>query len=411
MPRTAGNTGPLSDIRVLDLTRILAGPTGTQILGDLGADVIKIERPGAGDDTRKWGPPFLKGRDGADTDESSYYLAANRNKRSVTVDITRPEGQGLIRELLAGCDVLIENFKTGGLAKYGLSYDQLKDEFPGLIYCSITGFGQNGPYAHRPGYDYLVQGMGGIMSLTGEPDGEPMKSGVGISDIVCGMYAIIAILGALHERGRSGQGQWIDVSLLDTQLAWLVNEGMNYLLSGKLPIRRGNAHPNIVPYQLFPASDGHFILAVGNDSQFRRFCAFAGREELAEDPRFATNPARLENRDDLIDLLKAETAKKPRDHWLKGLEGAGVPCGPVNDLRQVFEDPQVEARGMKMSMAHSGAGAGEVDLIASPINLSRTPVGYRHAPPMLGQHTDEVLIEEFGFDEARIADLRKQGII
>ncbi len=405
------NTGPLSNIRVLDLTRILAGPTGTQVLGDLGADVIKIERPNEGDDTRKWGPPFLKDKDGADTGESSYFLAANRNKRSLSIDIAAPEGQSLIRELLAKCDVLVENFKVGGLEKYGLSYDQLRDEFPGLIYCSITGFGQTGPYAPRPGYDYLVQGIGGIMSLTGETEGEPMKVGVGISDVVCGLYSMIAILAALHEREKSGLGQWIDMSLLDTQVAWLVNEGMNYLLSGKLPRRLGNAHPNIVPYQLFPTSNGHVIIAVGNDSQFRRFCACAGLSACADDPRFATNPARLENRDSLVGQIRDVTQLRSTEEWLKGLEMVGVPCAPVNDLSQVFNDQQVTSRAMRISMESPDHEGGNVELIGSPIKMSRTPVSYRRPPPRLGQHTDEILSSELSLDENKIKKLRLSGVI
>lgn len=408
---TENTAGPLSDIRVLDLTRILAGPTGTQTLGDLGADVIKVERPNEGDDTRKWGPPFLKDADGADTEQSSYFLAANRNKRSLSIDIAKPEGQALIRALLGSCDVLVENFKVGGLEKYGLSYDQLRSEFPGLIYCSITGFGQTGPYAPRPGYDYLVQGIGGIMSLTGEPEGEPMKVGVGISDIVCGMNAMIAILAALHERKTSGLGQWIDMSLLDSQVAWLVNEGMNYLLSEKLPQRLGNAHANIVPYQLFPTSDGHVIIAVGNDSQFRRFCQVAGLDDCADDPRFRTNPARLSNRDALIGMIKEKTRQDTMAHWLEGLEGAGVPCAPVNDLAQVFEDPQVISRAMRISMDHAMTEGGKVDLIGSPIKMSRTPVSYRHVPPRLGEHTDEILSSDLKLDEDRIRELREGGVI
>ncbi|MDX1711119.1 MAG: CaiB/BaiF CoA-transferase family protein, partial [Rhodovibrionaceae bacterium] len=289
-------TAPLTGLRVFDLTRILAGPTATQLLGDLGADIIKIERPGQGDDTRKWGPPYVKDAAGEDTSESAYYLCANRNKRSVTIDIAAPEGQALARRLIGECDILVENFKAGGLKKYGLSYADLKDEFPHIIYCSITGFGQTGPYASRAGYDYLAQGLGGMMSLTGEPDGEPMKVGVGIADVMCGMYGVAAILSALHHRHKTGQGQHIDMALLDSQVGWLVNEGTNYLVSGEVPKRRGNEHPNIVPYKVLPASDGPFILAVGNDAQFRRFCEFAGAPELAEDPRFTTNALRVRNR-------------------------------------------------------------------------------------------------------------------
>ncbi len=377
-------------------------------MGDLGADVIKIERPGAGDDTRKWGPPYLKDRQGLDTNESAYYLSSNRNKRSVTIDISQPEGQDLIRRLLGRCDVLVENFKVGGLAKYGLSHDDLKGEFPALVYCSITGFGQTGPYAARPGYDFLAQGMGGIMSITGEPDGEPMKVGVGISDVMCGMYASLAIVSAIRHRDMSGEGQWIDVALVDSQLAWLVNEGLNYLVSGETPPRRGNAHPNIVPYQLFETRDGHVILAVGNDAQFQRFCDFAGLPELAADERFITNDARVRNRDAIVALLAPAMRRHPMAHWLAGLEARGVPCGPVNDIATAFEDPQVKARGMKITMPHP---AGNVDLIASPVKMSATPVTYRRPPPTLGQHTDEVLAELPGFDETERARLREKGVI
>jgi crotonobetainyl-CoA:carnitine CoA-transferase CaiB-like acyl-CoA transferase len=405
------NNGPLKGIRVLDLTRILAGPTGTQVLGDLGAEVIKIERPGEGDDTRRWGPPFLKDETGDETLESSYFLAANRNKKSVTIDVAQPEGQALIRELLGSCDILIENFKVGGLDKYGLSYDKLKDDFPGLIYCSITGFGQTGPYAARPGYDFLVQGMGGIMSLTGEPDGEPMTVGVGISDIVCGLYGIIAILAALHERKESGLGQQIDMSLLDSQVAWLVNEGMNYLLSGNLPRRLGNAHPNIVPYELFPTEDGHVIVAVGNDSQFRRFCHCAGLNALPEDPCFQGNPDRLRNRAELVALVREATVERKTTDWLSDLEGCGVPCAPVNNLEQVFEDPQVRERGLKTTMAHPEAQDGRVELIGSPIKMSRTPVSYRQVPPSLGEHTEEVLLSLLKLNKEEIEVLRGLGVI
>jgi len=405
----AGVQGPLQGLRILDLTRILAGPTCTQALGDLGCDVIKVERPGAGDDTRKWGPPYLKDRQGRDTAESAYYLSANRNKRSVTIDIATPEGQDLILGLLGQCDILVENFKAGGLAKFGLAYDQLKEDFPALIYCSITGFGQTGPYASRAGYDFLAQGMGGIMSLTGDPDGEPMKVGVGISDVMCGMYAGLAIVSAIRHRDLTGDGQWIDLSLLDTQVAWLINEGLNYLTSGETPVRRGNAHPNIVPYQLFAAADGYVIIAVGNDAQFLRFCQFAGCPELAADPRFETNAGRVRNRDALIALLKPVVHAKPAGHWLEGLEAGGVPCGPVNDLPAVFDDAQVQARQMKLTMPHDEAG--QVDLIASPLRMSGTPVTYRYPPPTLGQHTDEILEELLGLGDAGRAALRAKGVI
>ena len=404
------HTGPLKGLRILDLSRILAGPTCTQLLGDLGADVIKVERPGAGDDTRKWGPPYLKDDGGEDTTESAYYLSTNRNKRSVTIDISRPEGAALVRRMLPHCDILVENFKVGGLAKYGLSFADLQAEFPRLVYCSVTGFGQTGPYAHRPGYDALAQGMGGIMSLTGVPDGEPMKVGVGIADVMCGMYASSAILAALRHRDATGEGQHIDVCLLDTQIAWLINEGLNYLTSGEVPTRRGNGHPNIVPYQVFKTADGHFMLAAGNDGQYQRFCEFAGVPELATDERFATNSQRLRNRDDLIPLLAEVIVEKPTAYWIDGMEGAGVPAGPVFNLEQVFADPQVPARGMRIHMDHPSAGAG-VDLIGNPVKLSETPVTYRHAPPVMGQHTDEVLEELLDLD-ARARDmLRADGLI
>lgn len=403
------NPGPLQGLRILDLTRILAGPTATQVLGDLGADVIKIERPGAGDDTRKWGPPYATGPDGKETDESAYYLAANRNKRSVSVDIARPQGQALVRRLLGECDIVVENFKVGGLAKYGLAYEQLKDDFPGLIYCSITGFGQTGPYAPRAGYDYLAQGMGGIMSITGEPEGAPMKIGVGISDIMCGMYACVSILAAVRHRDLTGNGQAIDLALLDTQVSWLVNEGMNYLTSGEVPHRRGNAHSNIVPYQLFETADGHFILAVGNDAQFAGFCEFAGVPELSGDQRFETNSRRLANRDALIELLVPVLKTQTSGYWLDGLAERGIPAGPVNNIAEVFDDPQVVERGMKINMAHDQAG--DLDLIASPIRMSETPVSYRRAPPTLGEHTDEVMGELLGMDSGELEKLRRDGVI
>jgi crotonobetainyl-CoA:carnitine CoA-transferase CaiB-like acyl-CoA transferase len=403
--------GPLAGLRVFDLTRILAGPTCTQLLGDLGADIIKIERPGEGDDTRKWGPPYIKDVHGKDSRESAYYLSSNRNKRSLSIDISKPEGQALAKRLIAQSDILVENYKVGGLAKYGLSFEDLKDEFPGLIYCSITGFGQTGPYAARAGYDYLAQGMGGIMSLTGEPDGAPVKVGVGIADVMCGMYASSAILAALHHRTMTGNGQHIDLALLDTQVAWLVNEGLNYLTSGKVPKRLGNEHPNIVPYKVLPASDGFFILAVGNDRQFQSFCGFAGAPELASDPRFVTNPDRATNREALYDLLPEITKGKTQQEWIDGLAGLHVPCGPVNSLDQVFEDPQIRARGMKLTMPYPGSERGEVDLIANPIRFSGTPVAYRRPPPTAGQHSQEILNELLELTEEEIAALRYGGII
>ncbi len=404
-------SGPLAGLRVFDLTRILAGPTCTQLLGDLGADIIKIERPGQGDDTRKWGPPYIKDTKGEDTKESAYYLSSNRNKRSLAIDISKPEGQALAKRLIAQSDILVENYKVGGLAKYGLSYQDLKDEFPRLIYCSITGFGQTGPYAPRAGYDYLAQGIGGIMSLTGESDGAPMKVGVGIADVMCGMYASSAILAALHHRTQTGKGQHIDLALLDTQVSWLVNEGLNYLTSGKVPTRLGNEHANIVPYKVMPAADGFFILAVGNDRQFKSFCDYAGAPELAEDPRFVTNSDRVKNREALYAVLPEVTQRKTQQEWVEGLAAIHVPSGPVNTLDQVFEDPQVQARGMKLTMPYPDAQSGEVDLIANPIKYSGTPVTYRRPPPTAGQHSEEVLKELLELTHDEIAGLRDSGVI
>ena len=404
-------TAPLAGLRVFDLTRILAGPTCTQLLGDLGAEVLKIERPGVGDDTRKWGPPYVKDKAGRDTAESAYYLSANRNKRSLTLDIARPEGQALACRLIGRCDVLVENFKVGDLARHGLAYADLKDAFPRLVYCSITGFGQTGPYAPRAGYDLLAQGIGGIMSVTGEPDRPPMKVGVGIADIMCGMYAATAILAAVHHRDKTGQGQYIDLGLLDSQVAWLINVGLNYLTSGEVPGRVGNEHPNIVPYNVMPCADGYVILAVGNDAQFARFCAFAGAAGLAEDARFKTNDGRVRNRVALYALLPDLTRRKTQGEWVEGLAARGVPCSPVNTVDQVFADPQVQARGMRIALAHPLAGSGHVDLIGNPIKYSATPVDYRRAPPTLGQHTDEVLREMLGLSAAEIADLRACGVV
>ena len=402
---------PLAGIRVLDLSRILAGPSCTQMLGDLGADVIKVERPGAGDDTRSWGPPYVRDADGNNSTESAYYLCANRNKRSIAIDITRTKGQELVRDLLQHCDVLVENFKVGGLKKYSLDYASLKDTFPALVYCSITGFGQTGPYAARAGYDFMIQGMGGIMSLTGEADGTPQKVGVAIADIMAGMYATTGILAALRHRDNGGGGQHIDLSLLDAQVGWLMNQATNYLTSGTEPARYGNAHPNIVPYQAFPTADGFVILAVGNDSQFAKFCEFAECAEFTADPRFATNPARVENRDALIPLLNNVMKTKSSKQWLDGLESLGVPCGPINTLSQVFNDPQVRHREMQMSMPHLVAGHGEVDLVANPIRMSETPVTYRLPPPTLAQHSDEVLAELLSLDADAREDLRAAKII
>ena len=408
---TEPSSGPLSGVRILDLTRILAGPTCTQLLGDLGADVIKIERPGEGDDTRHWGPPYLKDRDGQDSGESGYFLASNRNKRSVTVDIAKAQGQDLIRRLLGSCDVLIENFKTGGLAKYGLDYGALEGQFPKLVYCSITGFGQTGPYSDQAGYDFLALAQGGIMSITGEEDGPPLKVGVGIGDIVCGLYASSAILAALRHRDAAGRGQYIDLALLDSTVAWLVNMGVDYLLSGRVPKRHGNRHPSIVPYQLLATRDGHFTLAVGNESQFRKFCEFAGCPELADDARYRTNSLRAKNRVQLSAAIEAIARTRTTDHWVQGLTALGVPAGPVNDLAQVFQDPQVRHRGMKIAVANPAASGGAVPLIGNPIKFSATPVAYRRPPPRLGQHTDEVLTEILGLGSSEIAALRAAKVI
>jgi len=396
--------GPLKGLRVLDLTRVLAGPTCTQMLGDLGAEVIKIERPGSGDDTRGFAPPVMPG-----TGESAYFIGVNRNKRSVTLDIATPEGQAIARQLLADTDILVENFKVGALAKYGLGYEQLHEEFPGLIYCSITGFGQTGPYAPRPGYDSLIQGMGGVMSLTGEPDGLPQKVGVPVADLFAGLYGCIGILAALRHRERTGQGQQVDIGMLDTHVAWLANQGMNFLATRENPERLGNQHPNIVPYQVFPTKDGYMVLSVGNDATFKRFCDAFGLEKLLADERFATNPARVANRQLVTDTLTPVMQTHATDWWMEKLEALKIGCGPINTLKQVFDDPQVKARGMEVQMKHS---SGElVTVIANPVRLSETPPDYRIAPPLLGEHTSEVLQDLLGIDEATYAALKKKGVI
>ncbi|MES2902094.1 MAG: CaiB/BaiF CoA-transferase family protein [Pseudomonadota bacterium] len=403
----------LGHIRVLDLSRVLAGPWCSQNLADLGADVIKIERPGVGDDTRAWGPPYARDANGNDTSEAAYYLAANRGKRSVTVDIASSEGQALIRELALHSDVVLENYKVGQLKRYGLDYDSLKALKPDLVYCSVTGFGQDGPYAHRAGYDFLIQGMGGLMSITGErddlPGGGPQKVGVALTDLMTGMYATVAVLAALTHRDRSGQGQHIDMALLDTQVAMLANVGSNYLNSGKAPQRWGNAHANIVPYQTFAASDGHLIVATGNDGQYQKFVEAGERPELARDERFATNPQRVKNRDLLVPLLAEMVKTRTRAHWIEQLEAVGVPCGPINDVGEVFANPQVKARGVAIEMEHPAAG--KVKLVRSPMKLSLTPAQADRAPPMLGQHTDEVLREVLGRSDSDIASLRARGAI
>ena len=397
-------TGPLRGLRVFDLTRVLAGPTCTQMLADLGAEVIKIERPGAGDDTRGFAPPLMPG-----TKESAYFVGVNRNKHSVTIDIATPEGQELARALIARCDILVENFKVGALAKYGLGYQQMHTKHPGLIYCSITGFGQTGPYAPRPGYDSLIQAMGGVMSLTGEPDGMPQKVGVPVADLFAGLYGCIGILAALRHREATGQGQQIDIGMLDTHVAWLANQGMNFLATGENPPRLGNQHPNIVPYQVFPTADGHIVLSIGNDPTFKRFCEAFALTHLLEDLRFATNAARVENRQLVTDTLTPVLQAHPTGWWIDRLEALKIGCGPINRLAEVFADPQVIARGMLREMAHD-AGV-PVKVIANPVRLSETPVDYRHAPPLLGGQTDAVLGTLLGLDAARLAALRQAGVI
>lgn len=405
--------GALSHIRVLDLSRVLAGPWAGQNLADLGAEVIKVERPQGGDDTRHWGPPWLQNEAGEETQEAAYYLSANRGKQSVTIDITQPQGQALIKQLAAQCDVVLENFKVDGLKKYGLDYESLKAVNPRLIYCSITGFGQDGPYAHRPGYDFMIQGLGGLMSVTGEmdhlPGGGPQKVGVALADIMTGLYATISILAALNHRDQTGIGQYIDMALLDVQVATMANQAMNYLASGKAPERLGNAHPNIVPYQAFPTQDGHLILAVGNDAQFQRLCEEIAHAELAVDPRFATNAARVEHRNALVPTIAQAMQQRTTDDWISALEAINVPCGPINTLEQVFDDAQVQHRGMKLDLPHPTAGT--VPLVGSPIKLSETPVEPALAPPTLGQHTESVLTRLLGLDEAQQQALRAQQII
>jgi formyl-CoA transferase len=399
----------LDRIRVLDLSRVLAGPWATQMLGDFGAEVIKIERPGSGDDTRAWGPPFLADGDGQATGESAYYLCTNRAKKSVTIDMAQAEGQRLVRELALRSDVVIENFKVGALKKYGLDYESIRAVNPGVIYCSITGFGQDGPFADRAGYDFMIQGMGGLMGITGEPAGEPVKVGVAVADLFTGMYAANAILAALMYRSRTGEGQAIDIALLDSQIAMLANVASNYLVGGKLPRRYGNAHANIVPYQAFPCRDGHIILAVGNDGQFARFCEVAGRPDLAADERYATNPARVAHRDELVAIIAGIMRGSDLAEWIAALEAAGVPCGPINALDAVFDHPQVKARGTRVAVPHA-AGV-TVPLVANPVKFSATPVEYDSAPPLLGQHTREVLAEVLGLASAEIDRLAAAGVI
>jgi crotonobetainyl-CoA:carnitine CoA-transferase CaiB-like acyl-CoA transferase len=405
--------GALSHIRVLDLSRVLAGPWCGQILGDLGAEVIKVERPRTGDDTRQWGPPYLKDQQGENTSEAAYYLSANRNKQSLTLDFTQPEGQRIIRELVAQCDVLLENFKVGGLAAYGLDYESLKAINPKLVYCSITGFGSDGPYAQRAGYDFMIQGLGGLMSLTGRAEDEegagPVKVGVALTDILTGLYATVGVLAALNRREHSGVGQHVELALLDVQVACLANQAMNYLTTGVPPKRMGNAHPNIVPYQDFPTADGDIILTVGNDGQFRKFAEVAGHPEWADDPRFSSNKARVAHRKELVPMIRQVTVFRTTAEWVAILEQAGVPCGPINDLAQVFADPQVQARGLRVEMPHPLAGS--VPQVASPIRLSESPVEYRQAPPLLGEHSEALLQRLLGCAPEQIDTLRRAGVI
>jgi crotonobetainyl-CoA:carnitine CoA-transferase CaiB-like acyl-CoA transferase len=403
--------GPLAGLKIFDLTRVLAGPSCVQILGDLGADVIKVERPKVGDDTRKFGPPFIKNTEGDQTTESGYYLSANRNKRSITLDLTKPEGQLLARQIIAKCDILVENFKVGNLAKYGLSYDDLKTEFPGLVYCSITGFGQTGPMATQPGYDFMAQGIGGLMSITGEKGRDPQRVGVPIADLTAGLWAAISINAALRHREITGEGQQVDISLLDTQISTLSIQGLNYLTSGEVPGLLGNAHPNIVPYQVFPTSDGNIIISIGNDVQFVRFCTFIGRLELSLDEKFKTNEMRVRNRDELTNIINDITHEKTSKYWLVGLEKIKVACGPINRIDQAFENPQVQSREMEIEMRHPATGNQPVKLIGSPIKMSQTPVSYRRPPPMLGEHTEEILSEFLELSPDACFELRKKGII
>jgi len=413
MRNDASAPGALGHVRVLDLSRVLAGPWASQVLADLGAEVIKVERPGAGDDTRAWGPPFLRDARGEETRESAYFASANRGKKSIALDLSRPEGQDVVRRLAARSDVFLENFKVGALERLGLGYEALAEENPRLVYCSITGFGQTGPYRKRAGYDFLVQAMGGLMSITGAPEGAPgggpMKVGVAVADVLTGMYAATAVLAALAHRERSGRGQHVDLALLDVQVAMLANQASSFLATGGPPGRFGNAHPSIVPYQAFATRDGHVVVAVGNDAQFARLCDVAGRPDLAADPRFASNASRVVNRATLIPILEALLLERPSSAWTEALEAAGVPCGPVNDLAQVFEDPQVIHRALRVELPHPVAGT--VAVVRSPIRLSETPVIHRHPPPTLGQHSREVLAELLGMSDAEIEALRARGVV
>lgn len=403
----------LSHLRVLDLSRVLAGPWASQTLADLGAEVIKIERPGTGDDTRGWGPPYLHDRDGNPTGESAYFLSANRGKKSVTLDIATHEGQTIIRKLAQQSDVFIENYKVGDMARYGLAYSDLRAINPQLIYCSITGFGQDGPLSKLAGYDFIVQAMGGLMSITGErdelPGGGPQKVGVAFADLMTGMYATVGILAALAHRTETGEGQYIDMALLDVQVATMANMNLNYLVSGKTPKREGNAHANIVPYQVFKAKDGQMVLAVGNDGQFRKFCEIADCTRLATDPNFATNASRVTNRETLVPMIQEVLATRTIEQWVTPLSAAGIPCGPINDIAQTFAHPQVQYRGMRVDLPHPLSGS--APSVANPIRMSASPIQYRSAPPMLGQHTDDVLASLCGIGGDELHDLREKGVV
>ena len=401
----------LKGLKVVDLTRVLAGPYCTQMLGDLGADIIKVERPGGGDDTRGFAPPFVKNDDGEETDLSAYFCGANRNKRSITINLSTKEGQGLVKKLLSECDILVENFKTGTLEKYGLGYNNLKSDFPKLIYCSITGFGQTGPYASRPGYDGLIQAMGGVMALTGEPDGEPMKVGVPIGDLMAGMFCFFWVLSAVRHQINTGEGQFIDIGMLDTHVAWLANQGMNYLSTNKNPDRLGNQHPNIVPYQVMPTSDGYIVLSIGNDPTFERFCKLSGDEQLIDDPKFKTNADRVSNREFVTNTLNEITKRHTSSWWLTELEKQKIGCGPINTLSEVFSDPHVKAREMIVEMDHTKTGKAPLRLIANPIKMQETPPSYRLSPPLLGEHTEEILSEKIGLSLDEIKNLKDKGII
>ena len=415
MTTLPSSAGALAGIKVLDLSRVLAGPWCTQMLADLGADVVKVERPGVGDDTRQWGPPFLKDAEGNDTNQASYFTACNRNKRSVTIDMASEDGQQLIRQMALQADVLVENFKVGGLAQYGLDYASLAALNPRLIYCSVTGFGQDGPYAERAGYDLMVQAMTGLMGITGradsEPGGGPLRVGVAVIDLFTGVYASTAVLAALHARQHSGRGQHIDMALLDVGMAMLANQGASFLATGNTPARQGNSHPSLAPYQDFATQDGSMLLAIGNDGQFARFCAAAGQPQWAQDPRFASNRLRVEHRQELIPAMQAVTRTRSTADWIALLEDKAVPCGPINTIAQAFGDAQVQARGLRIELPRAaGDGISHISGVASPLRLSEHPPVLRHAPPALGQHTDEVLAE-MGLDAAHIAQLRSSGVV